>query len=693
MDFTNFTDLLYLNVSSNSLIEFPNVQGCSNLEAVDISHNHLRGTIPSHVVQSPSLKALLLQDNKLEGSIPPLNSLRDIEVLYLANNQLTGSLPSLVHLNQLRFLLLSRNRLTGAIPSLPSSLEALVLFSNHLSGKLSELPQKCFNSSDSLLLLHENLLSCGLSDTRGVCDHSYRAVVAVGNKFSGDDIPCWVPEVERIAKPLWTHKHDWQVPLGLTSSACVLLFVLLTIRFRTITTETNHLDRLARIFVKASLRLCFPSTLLLIVILISTFVLQNRLYKCGDALAQFSISILGNSSSIIDWCVVILGLIFGIVGIIVYKLIHHETLEMCQAISHEADFRVGWMTYVKLAIGTLLIIVSGSVCTVLSLLLESLPSDNPLKIGETGFEIIGFIAPPLLSIVTEFVVPFLCHYLDVWCTRGTLPDRHKLTIELVVRSCLAIWVPILVTSIVHNDCFQFWKSLWLPCYQHTSDFDVELNANLRIASRLFAVNLPFRTSQLCTQQFKRGHCVSTVMDKVSTLLLGKVLFQAGVMNWFLFIFASLPAKKFCCWDRITTQVRNHLSAKSTHILVFTWLEIALLFGFASPLLAYSVALVILSQYLVIESFRFKVVRQQTTSDNVDSNLPSTVTLLPVICFQFLFLLLLALDNEWSQQKWVIVGVICVIFLIVCLRALRWLFATSDISSRTSSKEYHYVLQF
>ncbi|XXG52055.1 hypothetical protein AAC387_Pa03g0471 [Persea americana] len=120
----------------------------NNLEMVDLSSAKLRGDLPSTLfIECPSLKTLKLANNRLHGSMKPLElgpgtqiasslrvldisenffygsikawivSLPNLEVLTMHNNSLEGSIPNeLCQMFNLRILDLSLNNLSGLIP-------------------------------------------------------------------------------------------------------------------------------------------------------------------------------------------------------------------------------------------------------------------------------------------------------------------------------------------------------------------------------------------------------------------------------------------------------------------------------------------------------------------------------------------------------------------------------------------------
>jgi hypothetical protein len=110
------------------------------LQMLDVSFNHLSGTLPSYLC-TPSLMSVLQSLsvflNFFTGSINCLHP--DLVVLLGYSNSFTGSLPSdMINMTFLEQLNLGHNLLTGniVIPTDVDSLILLDLSSNELSGSL-----------------------------------------------------------------------------------------------------------------------------------------------------------------------------------------------------------------------------------------------------------------------------------------------------------------------------------------------------------------------------------------------------------------------------------------------------------------------------------------------------------------------------------------------------------------------------
>ncbi|KAJ7981414.1 Strubbelig receptor family protein [Quillaja saponaria] len=114
----------------------------SSIRAIDLSNNHIGGSIPSNL--PVTMQNFFLSDNQFSGSIPTsLSTLTQLAAMSLNDNLLTGELPDAFQsLTGLINLDLSSNNLSGELPpSLEnlSSLTTLRLQNNQLSGTLDVL--------------------------------------------------------------------------------------------------------------------------------------------------------------------------------------------------------------------------------------------------------------------------------------------------------------------------------------------------------------------------------------------------------------------------------------------------------------------------------------------------------------------------------------------------------------------------
>ncbi|WVY90372.1 hypothetical protein V8G54_035886 [Vigna mungo] len=167
-------NLQYLYLSSSKVSSFPKFIA-PNLEALDLSHNRIRGSIPKwfheNLLRSwKKISHIDLSFNRLEGDLSD-NNLRgnltkflapNLESLDLSHNRIRGSIPKWFHENLLRSwknirrIDLSFNRLEGDLPIPPNGVEIFLVSNNELSGDISLA--MCNASTLSILnLAHNNL--------------------------------------------------------------------------------------------------------------------------------------------------------------------------------------------------------------------------------------------------------------------------------------------------------------------------------------------------------------------------------------------------------------------------------------------------------------------------------------------------------------------------------------------------------
>ncbi|KAM1112584.1 hypothetical protein EV1_045059 [Malus domestica] len=139
----------------------------ASIRAIDLSNNHIGGSIPSNL--PATLRSFFLSANQFTGSIPDtVASLTVLTAMSLNNNQLTGEIPdSFQGIPGLTNLDFSGNNLSGQLPpSLRSliTLTTLHLQNNLLSGTLDvlqDLPLSDLNIENNLFAgpIPEKLLS------------------------------------------------------------------------------------------------------------------------------------------------------------------------------------------------------------------------------------------------------------------------------------------------------------------------------------------------------------------------------------------------------------------------------------------------------------------------------------------------------------------------------------------------------
>ncbi|CAK9168314.1 unnamed protein product [Ilex paraguariensis] len=136
-------NLKILNVTGNNMNgSLPDLSRLTNLEILDLSTNYFSGEFPTWVRMLTGLVWLGLGDNEYnEGEISEgLGNLKNLTWLYLAGSHLRGEIPdSIFELEALQTLDISNNKISGNFPRSISKLKNLYkieLFKNNLTGEI-----------------------------------------------------------------------------------------------------------------------------------------------------------------------------------------------------------------------------------------------------------------------------------------------------------------------------------------------------------------------------------------------------------------------------------------------------------------------------------------------------------------------------------------------------------------------------
>jgi len=142
----------------------------NSLVDLDLSNNHLHGSIPDAFTNMTSLRTLHLYSNQLQGDLSTFRQMCSLKELYISENILTGELSQLFQdshgcvESSLEILQLDGNQLYGSVPDITrfTSMIVLDLSRNQLNGSL---PKRFSQRSELVsLYLNDNQLTGSLAD-------------------------------------------------------------------------------------------------------------------------------------------------------------------------------------------------------------------------------------------------------------------------------------------------------------------------------------------------------------------------------------------------------------------------------------------------------------------------------------------------------------------------------------------------
>lgn len=174
---------------------FAALGNCSKLIELELAGMGLGGTLPSSIGRL-NLTYMLLQENRITGSIPPaIGNNAYLITLNLTSNRLNGSIPAEIsRLTKLDQLFLSFNLFSGEIPAALGYLPHLGLLDLSFNNFSGEIPASLGNLVQvNYLFLNNNLLSGSITKTFGQCTDLYKLDLSY-NKLTGR-IP---PEISGI---------------------------------------------------------------------------------------------------------------------------------------------------------------------------------------------------------------------------------------------------------------------------------------------------------------------------------------------------------------------------------------------------------------------------------------------------------------------------------------------------------------
>ena len=151
---------------------------------LNISNNHMTGTIPLWIVNSTSPGYVVdLSGNSFEGQIPC--GLTSCHIINLSHNLLSGLLPSCLNLQGVKHVLLQGNKLTGSLPKTILNSSSLVTLDIRDNCFIGSIPDEIVGLSNlKVLLLSGNYFSGVIS--KQLCQLKRIGIMDLSdNSFSG----------------------------------------------------------------------------------------------------------------------------------------------------------------------------------------------------------------------------------------------------------------------------------------------------------------------------------------------------------------------------------------------------------------------------------------------------------------------------------------------------------------------------
>lgn len=195
----SYNSMVSHNRNTNLDVFFSALTNSTALTELELAGMQLGGRLPSSFGQlSASMENILLQENQIFGSIPPLGNLSSLMLLNLTYNRLNGTVsPDINRLQHLERLLLSHNSFTGEIPTEIGQIPHLGLLDlsyNRFSGKIPESLGNLVRINS--LFLNNNILSGEIPPSLGECTDLYILDLSY-NRLTGT-IPSQISRMREI---------------------------------------------------------------------------------------------------------------------------------------------------------------------------------------------------------------------------------------------------------------------------------------------------------------------------------------------------------------------------------------------------------------------------------------------------------------------------------------------------------------
>jgi Leucine-rich repeat (LRR) protein len=169
----------------------------NRVSRIDLFENDVSGSLPAELGDLKGLKVLRMRNNNLTGGIPSqiLQNMPVLEEINLFDNELSSQVPNPSNLPKLKRLYLDNNKLEGVIPpgiATVTTLEVLDFGGNKIQGTIPDL-SALVNLTE--LKLHDNLLTGPFPDVSGAT--SLVQIYLQNNELSGA-LPTWLGNLTKL---------------------------------------------------------------------------------------------------------------------------------------------------------------------------------------------------------------------------------------------------------------------------------------------------------------------------------------------------------------------------------------------------------------------------------------------------------------------------------------------------------------
>eukprot|EP01084_Bolivina_argentea_P253302 425434_1 len=540
--------LSYICVTNNTNMNKMKVPNCWKhiympyLSAINIENNNFVGTFPKLNTTMYNLRALLLGDNELEGTIsdflsdfvkPDVYTISDslytqtIQHITLHNNRFTepdvstllfklignytntelktlslygntrikGTLPNFKdqHINQgLQYILLHGCDIYGTIPANLEfkSLKYLTLFNNRLS---YSVPEKFAPMNATSLVISSNLFQSNNN-----------------NQFAK-----WVDRYFCSAVNLFVTTTETKTSLFLliTGFACFIFHIVSKIKTCKNCTDNFQKQQFIKDIQIIQSKFEDWKLILLVVLLVILYPLSSKYYEYTPMVTWFTLSWFydENINSWHHWVLFVVIILINIMFCHIVSTLYviqlqakhtkksvneHEMHLLYEKIDGDENSSVlveynvktqknkcvQFMTFTIY----FLLYVFGILMIILYAFCDSLPDDNTLVKSSLIRNMITQGMSVILIIDNVFIVPNLCYAASCFLSQRFI-EQNKFDIIFLLRTSNTLIIPIIVSILLLNDCGRWWTQYWTPCD------DENMNNNFNLMLPVF-INVPIAFS-------------------------------------------------------------------------------------------------------------------------------------------------------------------------------------------------------